>query len=129
LEALKMNKAMIKITSVAFTACMFATSAYAAPVTLNDDQMDSVAGGAFVCPVIKTDGVLNASNGAPDTTAIGDTGYYTVVTATGLKVPAGATNGDGDGFPSGDATTFSAPGDTDYTAIWNITGHSGVNNR
>lgn len=122
-----MIKATLKITSAIFTTCLFATSSYAAPVSLSEAQMDTVAGGAFVCPVIKSAGVLNAGNGAPDVTAIGDTGYYTVITATGLKVPERATNGGGSGFPSGDASTFSAPGDTGYTAIWNIEGHSGVN--
>ncbi|MFN2173846.1 MAG: hypothetical protein ACK2UF_20650, partial [Candidatus Promineifilaceae bacterium] len=59
-------------------------------------------------------GILN-----PQAGPLGTTGDYTVVPATAnngnLYVPATATNGDGYGLPGG---PHSAPGDTDYTAIW-----------
>lgn len=80
--------------------------------------MDAVtAGGAptptgFVCPVIKTDAVLNAKNGGE----LGIEGYYTVG-GPDVAVPVHATNGDGSGSPGG---PFSKPGDTDYTAIWSL---------
>ena len=71
----------------------------------------------FVCPVIPSDAV-GAHN--PIAGPLGDTGTYTVVPATSqanhMNVPDNATNGDGAGVPGGPQ---SAPGDTDYTAIWN----------
>ena len=70
-------------------------------------QADKTNG--FVCPVIKTDAVLNSPHGA----AIGE-GHYTIV-GPDVSVPIGATNGDGTGTPPG---PHSAPGDTDYTAVW-----------
>lgn len=102
-----MNKA--KLTFSALATLMLATGANAAPVSLSLDQMDSVAGGAFVCPVISTDAVLNAKNG------IEINGAYSILGPT-VSVPVGATNGDGSGTPGG---TFASPGDTNYTAIWN----------
>lgn len=63
----------------------------------------------FVCPVIKTDKVLNSPKGS----AIGE-GHYTII-GPNVNVPIHATNGDGTGSPPG---PHSAPGDTDYTAIW-----------
>lgn len=76
--------------------------------------MDKVtAGGApspngFVCPVIETDGVLSSPK------SIEINGANSILGPM-IRVPDGATNGDGSGVPSGD---FSSPGDTDYTAIW-----------
>ena len=71
----------------------------------------------FVCPVIGNDAV-GAHN--PIAGPLGVAGYYTVVPATSqtnqLNVPDQATNGNGAGNPGG---PFAAPGDTDYTAIWN----------
>lgn len=68
--------------------------------------------GAFVCPVITTDNVLNSVKGMP----LGDTGDYTISGPTLQNgVPVGATNGDGAGVPAGQ---HSSPGDPDYTAIW-----------
>jgi len=96
-------------TLSALTALLIATGANAAPVALSLDQMDTVSGGAFVCPVISTDAVLNAKNG------VEINGTYSVVGPT-VSVPVHATNGDGTGSPGG---TFSSPGDTNYTAIWN----------
>lgn len=105
------------ISTVAF-ACtlLLSTSVFAAPVTLSDAQMDSVAAGGvervdgFVCPVISTDAVLNSVNGAGP---IGE-GDYTIV-GPDVSIPLHATNGDGAGTPGG---SHSNPGDTDYTAIW-----------
>ena len=106
-----------KTTAVAILAGgMLSAGAHAAPMALTDAQMDAVAAGAvetvdgFVCPVIGTDAVLNSENGGE----LGIDGYYTIG-GPDVTVPIHATNGDGAGRPSG---PFSAPGDTDYTAIW-----------
>ena len=99
----------MKLALSAFLTCLFATSAYATPVSLSDAQMDSVSGGAFVCPVISTDAVLNAKNG------IMINGAYSILGPT-VSVPVHATNDNGAGSPGG---TFASPGDTSYTAIWN----------
>ena len=64
----------------------------------------------FVCPVISTDSVLNSPRGG----TLGDSGDYTIG-GPDVSVPQFATNGDGTGTPPG---PHSAPGDTDYTAIW-----------
>ncbi|PIR38009.1 MAG: hypothetical protein COV34_02890 [Candidatus Zambryskibacteria bacterium CG10_big_fil_rev_8_21_14_0_10_42_12] len=94
----------IRIVSVLGTlALVFAlapTFASAAPVEKTD---------GFVCPVIKTDAVLNSPKGAP----IGE-GHYTII-GPNVSVPVHATNGDGAGSPGG---PHSEPGDTDYTAVW-----------
>ena len=66
----------------------------------------------FVCPVISTDNVLHSPKGGE----LGDTGDYTIG-GPDLRVPTHATNGDGTGTPEG---AHSAPGDTDYTAIWSL---------
>jgi hypothetical protein len=121
----------LKIALLASAASLLASAAYAEPLTLDDTQLDAVAAGGdtngagFVCPVIKTDGVLNAANGNGILAAFelgedNDSGYYTVVPigSHDLTVPLHATNTvteDGDGNPFGD---FAAPGDTGYTAIW-----------
>lgn len=111
-----MTKAIVKITSAVFTACLFASGVYAAPISLSEAQMDSVAAGGvetvdgFVCPVISTDAVLNSPKGG----ALGIEGYYTIG-GPDVAVPVFATNGDGAGSPGG---PFSMPGDTNYTAIW-----------
>ena len=102
-----MKKAKLALSAAA--TLLLASGANAAPVALSLDQMDTVAGGAFVCPVISTDAVLNAKNG------VQINGAYSVVGPT-ISVPVHATNGDGAGSPGG---SFSSPGDTDYTAIWN----------
>jgi len=95
---------------------LFAAAAYASgPVSLTEAQMDRVTAGGvervdgFVCPVITTDAVLNSPKGM----AIGE-GHYTII-GPNVAVPIHATNGDGQGTPPG---PHSAPGDTDYTAIW-----------
>jgi hypothetical protein len=71
----------------------------------------------FVCPVIPSQAVGEHN---PIAGPLGDTGTYTVVPATSqanqMNVPDYATNMDGTGVPGGPQA---APGDTDYTAIWN----------
>lgn len=112
-----MTRTTIKMALALFAGTMFASAAYAEPVTLNRAQLDSVAAGGeekadgFVCPTITTDAVLVAPNGQ----SIGEvdgTMYYTIG-GPDVAVPEGATN---EGFPNqGD---FLAPGDVGYTAIW-----------
>lgn len=97
---------------------LLATGASAEPVSLTATQLDSVTAGGvetvdgFVCPVITTSAVTNSQNGGE----LGIEGYYTIG-GPEVTVPVHATNGDGDGRPSG---PFAAPGDTDYTAIWGV---------
>lgn len=104
-----------KLALAVASSLLIAGGVSAAPVALNDNQMDSVAAGGvervdgFVCPVITTDAVLNSVNGAP----IGE-GHYTIAGPV-IAVPLHATNGDGTGTPPG---PHSQPGDTDYTAVW-----------
>lgn len=111
-----MIRNMMTISSAVLAACLFASGVYAAPISLSDVQMDSVAAGGvetvdgFVCPVISTDGVLNSPKGGE----LGIEGYYTIG-GPDVSVPQFATNGDGTASPGG---PFSMPGDTDYTAIW-----------
>ena len=110
-----MTKATTKMALALFATGLFASGAYAGPVSLTAAQMDSVAAGGvvtttgFVCPVISTDAVLNSPNGA----AIGG-GDYSII-GPNVTVPVHATNGNGAGTPGG---SHSSPGDTDYTAIW-----------
>ena len=99
----------MKLTLSTLATILLASGANAEPVSLSMDQMDTVAGGAFVCPVINTDAVLNARNG------IEINGAYSILGPT-VSVPVGATNDNGAGNPGG---TFASPGDTSYTAIWN----------
>jgi len=103
-----MNKAKLTL-SAALTTLLLSSGAYAAPVTLSLAQMDTVSGGAFVCPVISTSAVLNAKNG------ITINGAYSILGPT-ISVPVSATNDNGAGSPGG---SFASPGDTSYTAIWN----------
>lgn len=97
------------------TSCLLAGGVSAAPVELSNAQLDKVAAGGverldgFVCPVITTNGVLNSPNGAMIAGV-----HYTIV-GPDVSVPLHAINGDGAGSPGG---SRSAPGDTDYTAIW-----------
>lgn len=109
---------MMKMTLAVVTGCLLATSAFAGPVVLNGNQLDSVAAGGvektdgFVCPVIKTAAVYR--DGAGPGGELGIEGYYTIG-GPDVTVPLHATNGAGSGSPGG---PFSQPGDTDYTAIW-----------
>lgn len=110
-----MFKFTAQLASAVAGSILLAGGVSAAPVALSDAQLDQVAAGGvervdgFVCPVITTDGVLNSPNGA----AIAG-GHYTVI-GPDVAIPVHATNGDGSGSPGG---AHSAPGDTDYTAIW-----------
>lgn len=105
-----------KAALAAAAGCLLTVSAYADPVPLSAAQMDSVVAAGvervdgFVCPVITTDNVLNSPKGG----VLGDSGHYTIG-GPDVAVPIHATNGDGTGVPPG---PHSAPGDTDYTAIW-----------
>jgi hypothetical protein len=110
-----MLKQIPKLGAAMAVALLLAGGVNAAPVTLSDVQMDTVAAGGvetvsgFVCPVISTDAVLNSPKGG----AIAG-GDYTIG-GPDVSVPLFATNGDGAGSPGG---AHSGPGDTDYTAIW-----------
>ena len=106
-----MNKAKLTL-SAALTTLLLSSGAYAAPVTLSLAQMDTVSGGAFVCPVISTAAVLNSPK-----SAFVDGQLYTIIGPTvGGGVQAHATNDNGAGNPHG---PYASPGDTSYTAIWN----------
>ena len=105
-----MNKAKLTLSAVA--TLLISTGANAAPLSLTTAQMDTVAGGAFVCPVIKTENVSHAKNFISP-----QEGLYSILGPTvGGGVQAHATNDGGAGSPGG---TFASPGDTSYTAIWN----------
>ena len=115
-----MTKSTLKIALLAAAGSLFASAANAGVITLTDAQMDTVSGGAFVCPVIPTENVTNSGNGEGIflTGELGDSDYYTLAPegALDLTVPLQATNGgDGSTSPGG---TFTAPGDPTYTAIW-----------
>jgi len=111
-----MSKTTLNVAFALSALGLLASPVHATPIALSEAQMDSVTAGAvetvdgFVCPVITTDAVLNSPKGGE----LGIEGYYTIG-GPDVTVPVGATNGDGDGTPSG---PFSQPGDTDYTAIW-----------
>ena len=106
----------MKITLAVTAMFLLASSAFAGPVVLSENQLDSVAAGGvervagFVCPVLTTDAVLNGKGGP-----LGIEGYYTIG-GPEVMVPIFATNGAGNGNNPGGP--FSQPGDTDYTAIW-----------
>jgi hypothetical protein len=112
------EKSKMKKVILAAASCLMAAQAFATPTPLNESQMDNVTAGVapsptgFVCPVISTDNVLNSPKGG----TLGDTGDYTIGGPV-VSVPTHATNGDGAGVPAG---PHSAPGDTDYTAIWSF---------
>jgi hypothetical protein len=65
----------------------------------------------FVCPVFNPNSQVAAHN--PNAVEIGG-GDYTII-GPNVRVPVHATNGNGSGTPGG---PHSAPGDSDYTAIW-----------
>lgn len=116
-----MRKSTLKMTLALAAGGLFASTAYAGPVTLTEAQLDSVAAGGtettdgFVCPVISTDAVLNSPKGDTiGTTQGGDTVYYTIG-GPDVTVPEGATT---EGFPG--EGNFLTPGDDGYTAIWNL---------
>src|SRR3989344_1683048 len=94
-------KKIIQISAIGTALLLSASFAFAATPEMTD---------GFVCPVIKTENVLNSPKGG----TLGDTGHYTIG-GPDVMVPVHATNGDGTGVPPG---PHSMPGDTDYTAIW-----------
>src|SRR5688500_4434690 len=106
------------IPLAAAVSLVSAGAAFADPVKLTRAQLDKVVSGALptsdrlVCPVIKTDAVLNSPKGG----AIAD-GHYTIG-GPNVSVPTHATNQDGAGSPGG---SHAAPGDTGYTAVWSGT--------
>jgi len=72
-------------------------------------------GNDFVCPVISSQ---NMGEHNPNAVPLGESGTFTVGQPTRhyINVPDQATNMGGAGVPGGPQA---APGDTDYTAIWN----------
>lgn len=107
-----MRKLLMAGSAVAVTMGLLAGSASAAPPERAEDP--------FVCPVLKlnenaveqTDGKFAEIGEGEYTFGPGAAG--TPETFNG-NVPDGATNADGAGSPVG---AHSAPGDSDYTAIW-----------
>lgn len=118
-----MTKTMIKAGMALFAGCLLASAGQAAPLALSDVQLDAVAAGGmektdgFVCPVISTENVLHSPKGAE----LGIEGYYTIG-ATGVSVPVHATNTLDNGESGSPPGPFAMPGDTGYTAIWNVGG-------
>lgn len=106
-----MRKLLSAAGAVAMLAGFSASSAVAAPPDRADDP--------FVCPVLTLDG--NATQNSDQFVEIGEGDYSILPGNAGSaetfngNVPNDATNGDGAGSPGG---SHSAPGDTDYTAIW-----------
>ena len=97
---------MKKTLSIIFMGLVIA-SLFALPVLAKPEKTDG-----FVCPVITLNKTPNENT---PLVPIGE-GHYTIVGPT-VNVPVHATNGDGAGTPPG---PHSAPGDTDYTAIWAV---------
>ena len=107
-----MRKLLSAAGAVAVLAGLSTSSAVAAPPERADDP--------FVCPVLTVN--ENAVDHTEDRfNEIGEGEYTFGPGAAGSSetfngnVPNHATNGDGTGSPGG---PHSAPGDTDYTAIW-----------
>lgn len=97
------NRSMAAFALGAFVALV------AMPLITHAD-VEKVEG--FVCPVIKTENVLHSPKGG----TLGGGEYYTIG-AHAVSVPVHATNGEGAGSPAG---PFMTPGDSGYTAIWNV---------
>jgi hypothetical protein len=110
-----MRKGLVTIGAAGLLAIVPAGAAQAAPPDRAEDP--------FVCPVLTVS--EQAAEHSGKFTSIGD-GEYTfgpgnagsADTFNG-NVPNHATNADGAGSPGGD---HSAPGDSDYTAIWSGNG-------
>lgn len=107
-----MRRKMLFATGVvAVSAAVSAGSALAGPPDRADDP--------FVCPVLTLPEQATTNSDQFKPIAGGD--YTLGPGAAGSpdtfngNVPNKATNGDGAGSPGG---AHSAPGDTDYTAIW-----------
>jgi hypothetical protein len=115
-----MIKTVLKLALAVAIAGLLASSVYAGPILLSDDQMDAVAAGGmeieivegFVCPVISGKGVVHNDKffSLPG-------GYYSF-RGPDVMVPKHATNRDGDGRPGPTINDFAKPGDTDYSAVW-----------
>ena len=90
-----MIKATITLISTVMITGLLASGVYAAPITLNDAQLDGVAAGGvekvegFVCPVIKGKGVAKNDKFFPISG-----GYYSFH-GPDVEVPVHATNADG----------------------------------
>lgn len=97
---------MKKTLSIVFMGLVLA-SMFVLPALAKPEKTE-----AFVCPVII---LKKAPNENTPIVQIGE-GHYSVIGPT-VSVPIHATNGDGAGVPPG---PHSAPGDTDYTAIWAV---------
>ena len=69
----------------------------------------------FVCPVLNENAGENNPNAFP--IANGDYSLIPSGEPKIISVPVDATNGNGEGSPAGD---HAVPGDSDYTAIWNL---------
>ena len=67
----------------------------------------------FICPVL---GGHAGENGSSEAFFIPPGGFYTVL-GPPVSVPIHATNDNGAGSPGG---SFASPGDSSYTAIWNL---------
>jgi hypothetical protein len=107
-----MRKKMLVAAGVAaLTAGVSAGTALADPSGGRADD-------PFVCPVLTlpeqagSSGKFNSIGDGQYTFGPGNAGSSDTFNG---NVPNNATNGDGTGSPGGD---HSAPGDTDYTAIW-----------
>jgi hypothetical protein len=105
------KRVLIVASALAVLAGLSASSASAAPPERADAP--------FVCPVLTVSDQAFDNSGQFD--SIGD-GQYTFAPGNAGSadtfngnVPDTATNADGAGSPSG---AHSAPGDTDYTAVW-----------
>jgi hypothetical protein len=105
------KRTLIATAAVAGVMGLSASSALAATPDRASDP--------FVCPVLTVSqqaadnsGRFNSIGGGQYTFAPGSAGSADTFNG---NVPSHATNADGSGSPSG---SHSAPGDTNYTAIW-----------
>jgi hypothetical protein len=110
-----MLKRMLVVPATSAALISMPGAALAAPPDRAEDP--------FVCPVLTIPDQAAESSGRFN--SIGDGQYTFAPGAAGSadtfngNVPNHATNADGSGSPAG---AHSAPGDTDYTAIWSGNG-------
>jgi ABC-type phosphate transport system substrate-binding protein len=104
------KRVLAAVSGVAVFGGLFASSATAAPPDRGDDP--------FVCPVLT---VPEQAQGSGQFADLGN-GESTILPGNAGSaetfngnVPSLATNGDGSGSAGG---AHSAPGDTDYSAVW-----------
>jgi hypothetical protein len=104
------KRVLVAVSGVAVFGGLFASSATAAPPERADDP--------FVCPVLTVPDQADNS-GRFDDIGNGESTFAPGAAGSGEtfngNVPNLATNSDGAGSPGG---SHSAPGDTDYTAVW-----------